>query len=221
MSFTILKFGQKKTEEQAETVGKCQSIKNLIIYYTAKHNTYTVHTYYIQYTYILYTSMASVLTQKYSTLNPGIFRWLAPIWCMYWKKLSRSSRPLIPSSRVFITLFACSASSIELICSSFVLHWRNFSNIFSKSWFSSNNLVIQKKQTYERCLQITSIVRATFSRERLDFLPCFQVFLQVQNGILIIHNIHYTDSWTTGYHALFLLSIQFYLRLRTMSNYTA
>lgn len=80
------------------------------------------------------------LTQKYSTLNPGILLWLAPTWCIQPKKLSRSSRPLIPSSKVFITLLACSASSMELICSSFVRHWRNFSNMFSRSWFSSNNL---------------------------------------------------------------------------------
>lgn len=85
------------------------------------------------------------LTQKYCRLKPGIFVWEAPTSWRYVKNASMSSRPLIPSSRVDMTVFACSASSILVDCCSFVFKSRNFVNIFNNSAFSSNNLKAQGK----------------------------------------------------------------------------
>lgn len=108
-----------------------------------------------------------LLTQKYSTLNPGIFLWLAPIWCKNSKKASRSSNPLMPSSSVCITLLACSASSIELACSSLVFSSLNFSNMFSRSLCSSNSLQIAKRgkklvhSVSFRCLKMATSAKAS------------------------------------------------------------
>uniref|UniRef100_A0A2M3ZLZ3 Uncharacterized protein n=1 Tax=Anopheles braziliensis TaxID=58242 RepID=A0A2M3ZLZ3_9DIPT len=57
------------------------------------------------------------------------------------KNVSRSSSPRMPSSSVFITLFACSCSSSEVACSSFVFSSRNLENMFNRSACSSNSLI--------------------------------------------------------------------------------
>uniref|UniRef100_A0A2M4C5W5 Putative secreted protein n=1 Tax=Anopheles marajoara TaxID=58244 RepID=A0A2M4C5W5_9DIPT len=57
------------------------------------------------------------------------------------KNVSRSSSPRMPSSSVFITLLACSCSSSEVACSSFVFSSRNLENMFNRSACSSNSLM--------------------------------------------------------------------------------
>lgn len=65
---------------------------------------------------------------------------VAPTWVRYWKKLSRSSSSLIPSSSVVITLLACSASSILLACASLVFSSPNLVKSWRSSWCSSKSL---------------------------------------------------------------------------------
>uniref|UniRef100_A0A182JCC7 Uncharacterized protein n=1 Tax=Anopheles atroparvus TaxID=41427 RepID=A0A182JCC7_ANOAO len=57
------------------------------------------------------------------------------------KNVSRSSNPRMPSSSVFITLFACSCSSSEVACSSLVFSSLNLANMFNRSACSSNSLL--------------------------------------------------------------------------------
>lgn len=81
-----------------------------------------------------------LLTQKCSAVKPGILLCEAPTSCKYWKKTSSSSRLRIPSSSVSMTLLACSASSSDVACCSFVFSSLNFSNKPISSACSSNSL---------------------------------------------------------------------------------
>lgn len=87
------------------------------------------------------------LTQKYSGLKPGIRVCVAPTSCKYWKKTSSSSRLRMPSSRVSMTLLACSASSSDVACCSFVFSSLNLSNKPISSACSSNSLREKEKKT--------------------------------------------------------------------------
>lgn len=80
------------------------------------------------------------LTQKWSDLKPGILVCDEPTWWINSKNVSRSSRPRMPSSRVVITLLACSASSSEVACCSLVFSSWNLANMLSRSACSSNSL---------------------------------------------------------------------------------
>lgn len=80
------------------------------------------------------------LTQKYSALKPGIRVCDAPTWCKYSKNVSKSSKLLMPSSNVSITLLACSANSSDDACSSLVFSSLNLLNSPNSSPCSSNSL---------------------------------------------------------------------------------
>lgn len=98
-------------------------------------------------------SSLAILTQKYCRLKPGILVWEAPTSWRYVRNVSMSSRLLIPSSRVDMTVFACSANSMLVDCCSFVFRSRNFVNMFNNSAFSSNNLEAkaQRAASLEEC----------------------------------------------------------------------
>ncbi|KAE9544371.1 hypothetical protein AGLY_001550 [Aphis glycines] len=79
-------------------------------------------------------------SDQISGSKPGMVLCVAPTWVRYWKKLSRSSSSLMPSSSVVITLLACSASSILLACASLVFSSPNLVNSCRSSWCSSKSL---------------------------------------------------------------------------------